>query len=129
MTLQLRGEGEPSDNGQPGDLLIRIHVKPHSVFERLSDGHILCNLDASFTDLALGAELKIPTLEGNEKLRIMSGSQPNTILKLKGKGLPRYGGFGKGDQLVRLNIKVPTQINDTQKALLRQLDKEFKSVF
>ena len=59
----------------------------------------------------------------------MSGSQPNTILKLKGKGLPRYGGFGKGDQLVRLNIKVPTQINDTQKALLRQLDKEFKSVF
>ena len=127
MTLQLRGEGEPFENGQPGDLLIRIHVKPHSVFERLSDGHILYNLDTSFTDLALGAERKVPTLEGDEKLRIIAGSQPNSILKLKGKGLPRYGGFGKGDEVVRLNIKVPTQLNDTQKALLQQLDKEFKS--
>ena len=63
MTLQLRGEGEPSDNGQPGDLLIRIHVKPHSVFERLSDGHILCNLDASFTDLALGVSLRSQLLK------------------------------------------------------------------
>jgi molecular chaperone DnaJ len=128
MTLQLRGEGEPAENGQPGDLLIRIHVKPHSIFERLSDGHILYNLDTSFTDLALGTERRVPTLEGDEKVKIIAGSQPNSILKLKGKGLPRYGGFGKGDEVVRLNIKVPTQLNDTQRALLRQLDKEFKSV-
>jgi len=127
MTLQLRGEGEPAENGQPGDLLIRIHVKPHSIFERLSDGHILYNLDTSFTDLALGTERRVPTLEGDEKVKIIAGSQPNSILKLKGKGLPRYGGFGKGDEVVRLNIKVPTQLNDTQRALLRQLDKEFKS--
>jgi molecular chaperone DnaJ len=127
MALQLRGEGEPAENGQPGDLLIRIHVKPHSIFERLSDGHILYNLDTSFTDLALGTERRVPTLEGDEKVKIIAGSQPNSILKLKGKGLPRYDGFGKGDEVVRLNIKVPTQLNDTQKALLRQLDKEFKS--
>jgi molecular chaperone DnaJ len=127
MTLQLRGEGEPAENGQPGDLLIRIHVKPHSIFERLSEGHILYNLDTSFTDLALGTERRVPTLEGDEKVKIIAGSQPNSILKLKGKGLPRYGGFGKGDEVVRLNIKVPTQLNDTQRALLRQLDKEFKS--
>jgi molecular chaperone DnaJ len=113
MTLQLRGEGEPAENGQPGDLLIRIHVKPHSIFERLSDGHILYNLDTSFTDLALGTERRVPTLEGDEKVKIIAGSQPNSILKLKGKGLPRYGGFGKGDEVVRLNIKVPTQLNDT----------------
>jgi len=127
MTLQLRGEGEPAENGQPGDLLIRIHVKPHSIFERLSDGHILYNLDTSFTDLALGTERRVPTLEGDEKVKILAGSQPNSILKLKGKGLPRYGSLGKGDEVVRLNIKVPTQLNDTQRALLRQLDKEFKS--
>lgn len=127
MTLQLRGEGEPSESGQPGDLLIRIHVKPHPVFERLADGHILYNLDTSFTDLALGTERRVPTLDGDEKLKIIAGSQPNSIVKLKGKGLPRYGGFGKGDEVVRLNIKVPTQLNDTQKELLKQLDREFKS--
>lgn len=127
MTLQLRGEGEPSEGGQAGDLLIRIHVKPHPVFERLADGHILYNLDTSFTDLALGTDRRVPTLDGDEKLKINAGSQPNNVVKLKGKGLPRYGGFGKGDELVRLNIKVPTQLSDTQKELLRQLDREFKS--
>jgi molecular chaperone DnaJ len=126
MTLQLHGEGEPTENGVPGDLLIRTHVRPHPEFQRLEDGHLLTNQNLSFTDLALGTEIRVPTLEGQEKVKISPGTQPNSIVKLKGKGLPRYGGYGRGDELVRINVKVPTKINDAQKALLKELDRELR---
>ena len=122
MTLQLRGEGQPSENGPPGDLLVRIHVKPHPLFERLEDGHILYNLNLKFTDLALGTDIVVPTLDDKEKLGIPAGTQPNTILKIKNKGLPRYGAYGRGDLLARINIKIPTKLNDKQRSLLRELD-------
>ena len=127
MTLQLRGEGEPSENAPAGDLLIRVHVKPHPLFERLEDGHLLYSLNLKFTDLTLGAEVKVPTLDGQEKLKIPQGTQPNTILNIRGKGLPHYGSYGKGDQLVRINVKIPTKLNDRQKLLLKELDKEFQN--
>jgi molecular chaperone DnaJ len=126
MTLQLQGEGEPSENGIAGDLLIRVHVRPHPIFERLEDGHLLYNLNLKFTDLALGTEVKVPTLDGHEKLKIPQGTQPNTILNIRGKGLPHYGNYRKGDQLVRINVKIPTKLNDRQKLLLKELDKEFR---
>lgn len=127
MTLQLQGEGEPSENGIAGDLLIRVHVRPHPIFERLEDGHLLYNLNLKFTDLALGTDVKVPTLDGHEKLKILQGTQPNTILNIRGKGLPHYGNYGKGDQLVRINVKIPTKLNDRQKLLLKELDKEFRN--
>jgi molecular chaperone DnaJ len=127
MTLQLSGEGQPSENGPPGDLMIRIHVKPHPLFERLEDGHLLYNLNLKFTDLALGADVRVPTLDGQEKLRIPQGTQPNTILKIKGKGLPRYGAYGRGDLLARINVKIPTKLDDRQKLLLKELDVAFQN--
>ena len=127
MTLQLSGEGQPSENGPPGDLLVRIHVKPHPLFERLEDGHMLYNLNLKFTDLALGTDVRVPTLDGQEKLRIPQGTQPNTILKIKGKGLPRYGAYGRGDLLARINIKIPTKLDDRQKLLLKELDGAFQN--
>jgi molecular chaperone DnaJ len=127
MTLQLSGEGQPSENGPPGDLLVRIHVKPHPLFERLEDGHMLYNLNLKFTDLALGADVRVPTLDGQEKLRIPQGTQPNTILKIKGKGLPRYGAYGRGDLLTRINVKIPTKLDDRQKLLLKELDGAFQN--
>jgi len=126
MTLQMQGEGEPTENGVPGNLLIRTHVRQHPEFQRLEDGHVITNQNLSFTDLALGTEIKVPTLEGLEKVKISPGTQPNSIIKLKGKGLPRYGGYGRGDELVRINVRVPTKINDTQKALLKELDRELR---
>ncbi|MGI0036527.1 MAG: DnaJ C-terminal domain-containing protein, partial [Nitrososphaera sp.] len=95
-------------------------------FERIDDIHLLYNLDIKFTDLALGRELIVPTLEGSEKLKIQQGTQPNSVLRLKGKGLPRYGGSGRGDQLVRINAKVPTKLSDRQKSILKELAKEFE---
>jgi molecular chaperone DnaJ len=127
MTLQLSGEGQPSENGPPGDLLVRIHVKPHPLFERLEAGHMLYNLDLKFTDLALGTDVRVPTLDGQEKLRIPQGTQPNTILKIKGKGLPRYGAYGRGDLLARINVKIPTKLDDRQKLLLKELDGAFQN--
>jgi molecular chaperone DnaJ len=124
MALQLRGEGEMSDSGVPGDLVVRIRVKPDSKFERLEDGHLLYNLDVKFTDLALGGELRVPTLEGTEKLKIPQGTAANAVLKIKGRGLPRYGSSGRGDQLVRINIKVPGKLSERQKSLLKELDRE-----
>jgi molecular chaperone DnaJ len=107
--------------------LIRIHVQPHPLFERLEDGHILYNLNLKFTDLALGADITVPTLDGKEKLRIPQGTQPNTILKIKNKGLPRYGSYGRGDLLARINIKIPTKLDDKQKSLLKDLDMAFQN--
>ncbi len=128
MTLQLSGEGEPPEQGhgqgQPGDLLVRIHVAPDPQFERLQDGNLLHNLGLKFTDLVLGTEVKVPAVEGTEKLKIPQGTQPNTVMKIKGKGLPRYGSSGRGDLLVRVNVKVPTKLNDRQKWLLKELDRE-----
>ncbi|MEO9321732.1 MAG: molecular chaperone DnaJ [Nitrososphaera sp.] len=127
MALQVRGEGEVSESGIPGDLVVRIHVKPNPVFERIEDGHLLYNLEVKFTDVALGSELKVPTLDGHgEKVKLSPGTQPNTIVRLKGKGLPRYGSFGRGDQLVRVNVKVPTKLSDRQKSLLKELDRELE---
>jgi molecular chaperone DnaJ len=126
MTLQLSGEGEYSDVGSPGDLLIRVHVLPHQLFERLDDGHILHDLTLDYTSLVLGTEVKVPTLQGNEKLKIAPGTSVDTILRLKGKGLPRYGSYGKGDQLVRVHVRIPNILTDKQKWLLKELDKEFQ---
>jgi molecular chaperone DnaJ len=129
MAFQLRGEGEVSEAGIAGDLIVRLHIKPHPTFERLEDGHLLYNLDVKFTDLALGTDLRVPTLEGSEKLKIPDGTPANAILQIKGKGLPRYGSPGRGDLHVRINIKVPTKLTGRQKALLKELDKELNDQY
>jgi molecular chaperone DnaJ len=124
MAFQLRGEGEMSEAGISGDLIVRLHIKPHPKFERLEDGHLLYNLDVKFTDLALGTDIRIPTLEGSEKIKIPQGTPANAILKVKGRGLPRYGSTGRGDLHVRIIVKVPSNLTDRQKALLKELHKE-----
>jgi molecular chaperone DnaJ len=125
MAFQLRGEGEMSEAGISGDLIVRLHIKPHPEFERLEDGHLLYNLNVKFTDLALRTDLRVPTLEGSEKLKIPQGiTSSNAILQIKGKGLPRYGSSGRGDLHVRINVKVPTNLTDRQKALLKELHEE-----
>lgn len=121
MAMQMRGEGEASESGAPGDLVVHIHVKPHPQFERLDDGNLLHNLDVGFSDLALGSEVIVPTLNGSEKLKIPQGTQPDALMRLKGKGLPRYGSSGRGDLLVKLNVRVPTKLSERQKSLLREL--------
>ncbi len=120
----IRGEGESIPNGVSGDLIVRIKVNPHQKFKR--DGaDIFYDQNISMVDAALGKTTIVPTLEGTEKIDIESGSQPNTIIKLKGKGLPRQGSRGRGDQYVRLVVNIPTKLDKHQKKILEELRDAF----
>jgi molecular chaperone DnaJ len=125
-TLRLSGKGEHIQGGVNGDLLVRIHVLPHNLFKVLDEGDLVCNVDVSFIDMILGTEIRVPTLDGSEKLKIPSCTKANSVFKIKGKGLPRYGRFGRGNQYVKVEVQLPDKINDKQKNLLKDLAKEFK---
>ena len=115
----VRGEGESVPDGQNGDLVVRVRVSPHPKFKR--DGSdLFYDLDISMFDAALGNEVDVPTLEKSEKIKIEQGSQPNTILKLKGKGLPRLNSRGKGDQFVRLIVNIPKKLSKEEKNILKE---------
>jgi len=122
---RIQGEGESIQNGMNGDLIVRIRVRPHDKFKR--DGaDIFYDAHVSMIDAALGKTIVVDTLEGNEKLDVEQGSQPNTIVKLKGKGLPRPSGRGRGDEYVRIVIDIPTKIDKHQRKLLEELKDSFK---
>lgn len=124
-TIPLRGEGEPGAKGGPsGDLYVNIRVKPHKIFKR-QNNDISCEVSISFIKAALGGEVDIPTLEGNQKEKVSEGTQPGTVVKLKGKGIPKLRGGGRGDLFVKLNVEIPKKLNDTQRELLHSLAKEF----
>ena len=115
-------EGNEVPGGSNGDLIVRVRVQPHSKFNR--DGKdIFYDHDISMVDAALGCEIVVPTLEGTEKIKVNSGSQPNTIIKLKGKGVSHINSRGKGDQYVRIVVNVPKKLNKHQKNLLDEFKK------
>ena len=115
------GEGESVQDGINGDLVVRIRVQPHSKFKR--DGaDVFYDQQITMIDASLGKTIEVPTLEGTEKINIEHGSQPNTIIKLKGKGLPRLNSRGRGDQYVRLVVNIPKNLTKEQKNLLKQFD-------
>lgn len=118
------GEGELVSDGINGDLIVRIRVLPHSEFKR--DGaDIFYDKQISIIDATLGKNIEVPTLEGIEKINVEEGSQPNTIIKLKGKGLPRINSRSRGDQYVRLVVNIPKKLDKHQKNLLQEFEKTF----
>jgi len=120
----IKGEGESVDNGINGDLVVRIRVKPHEKFKR--DGaDIFYDANISMIDAVLGKTIVVPTLEGTEKLTVEQGTQPNSIIKLKGKGLPHLSGRGRGDQYIRLVVNIPSKLDKHQKKILE----EFRDTF
>lgn len=115
-------EGNEVSNGVNGDLIVRVRVNPHDQFKR--DGKdIFYDHDISMIDATLGCEIIVPTLEGTEKIKVDSGSQPNTIIKLKGKGVSHINSRGKGDQYIRIVVNIPKKINKQQKRLLEDFQK------
>ena len=129
--LRISREGEAGfRNTQAGDLYVVIHVKESDIFER--DGNdVYVTLPVSFSQAALGDEIKIPTLDGEVKLKIPSGTQSGNKFRLKGKGIPYLDGYGIGDEFVVVNVITPKSLNKEQKKLLEKLG-EFdnkKSVF
>ena len=123
--LRLRGEGEMAPNGgEAGDLYVLVHIAQHELFMREGDDlwHVLL---ISYPQAALGAEVSVPTLDGSTTVKIKPGTQAGETIRLKGKGMPRFRGYGKGDLLVRVGISVPEKLTSKQRALLEQLAEEF----
>ena len=118
MQLRLSGEGSGGANGAPpGDLYVLVRIREHEIFVR--DGaDLYCDLPVAFPQLALGVEVEIPVLNGTAKLRIPPGSQPNQILRLKGKGMPHLRQRGHGDACYRLILEVPQKLNSKQREAL-----------
>lgn len=123
--LRLRGEGDMAeDGGEAGDLYVLVHIVPHELFVR--DGEDLHYvLIIGYPQAVLGTEVEVPTLDGPTALKIPAGTQVGTIIKLKGRGIPRFRGYGKGDLLVRIGIFVPEKVNSKQRELLEDLAREF----
>src|SRR6266436_4382908 len=118
--LRSSGNGEAGLRGGPsGDLYVVLHVKPHEIFQRDGDD-LLCEVPVSFIQAALGAEIEVPTLDGKATVKVPAGTQPNTMFRLKGKGVKNIQGYGYGDLHVRINVEVPTHLSAAQKAKLQE---------
>ena len=117
--IALRGQGNDGRNGGPaGDLILQVMVKPHAIFER--DGyHIYCEIPLPVTDAILGAEIEIPTLEGNMKYTIPEGTQPGTRFTVRGKGIPHINSTRRGDLVFVVNVEIPRGLTDAQKEQVR----------
>ncbi|MHB8109232.1 MAG: molecular chaperone DnaJ [Syntrophorhabdaceae bacterium] len=124
--LKLRGEGmQQSGDTIPGDLFVVLQVKEHPLFERAGDD-IIVQVDVGFPLLCLGGDITIPTIEGETTLTIPTGTQQGKVFRLKGLGVNKSNGYGRGDQLVYLNIVIPSDLTDRQKTLVEELASEFK---
>jgi len=123
--LRLQGEGEAGiRGGPPGDLYIFIYVQQHPTFER-DNSDLYCDWKISFPQATLGAKVEVPSIDGKVELKIPAGTQNGIIFRLKGKGMPRLQGRGRGDEYVRIFIDVPTKLTRKQKHLVIELAKEF----
>jgi len=120
VRLRVPGRGLAGDAGAPpGDLYVVIRVAPHERFVRDGDD-VLIDLPISISQAALGTEVEVPTLDGRSRLQVPAGIQSHTVLRLRGKGLPRFQGRGRGDELVRVVIVTPTRLTADERRLLEQ---------
>jgi molecular chaperone DnaJ len=123
-TMRVTGGGEAASHGVPGDLYVRVRVRPHKVFRR-DDKNILMDLDVSFSEVALGGEREIETLDGKIKVKIPAGIDSHEILRLRGKGIPHgHAGSSRGDLLINILVKTPKKISRHARELLESLQKE-----
>lgn len=121
--IRLTGEGEPGPRGaEPGDLYVRVMIRPHKFFERERDD-IWLELPLSFPQSALGTEVEVPTLQGRSKLKIPSGTESGTVLRMRGKGIPHLNSYGAGDQNVKVQVLTP-KLSRKAKKLVKDLEKE-----
>ena len=121
-SIRLSGEGEAGmGGGPPGDLFMRIRIRPHEVFQR-RDGNLLIEVPVSFPTAALGGEIEIPSLGGRLKLKIPKGTQSGKNFRMRGKGVKHLRGGGSGDLICRVNVETPINLTSRQIELLEELD-------
>jgi molecular chaperone DnaJ len=119
--LRIQGEGEAGGRGgPPGDLYVVIYVEEHPFFQRQGN-NIYCQIPIGITQAVLGAEISVPTLEGEEKLRIPEGTQSGTVFRLRNQGIVSLNERGRGDQFVTVNVVIPTKLTKEQRLLFESL--------
>lgn len=125
--LRVSGEGEAGGRGRPpGDLYVVLAVKEHEFFER-REHDLYCHVAISFPQAALGAEISVPTLEGEEeRLRIPAGTQPGMVFRVRNRGITKRGGSARGDLYVTTDIAVPSKLTKEQKEIISRLDETFQ---
>jgi molecular chaperone DnaJ len=120
QSLRLRGEGNAVQGGRAGDLYVRIHLKPHPSFKRDGD-NILFETKISFPKAAIGGELEVPAIDGKARVKIPPGTRAGTVFRLEGKGFPHVEGWGRGDELVKVDVDIPRELNKRERELLQEL--------
>lgn len=119
--LRVAGEGQPGTNGgPPGDLYVFVKVKPHPIFER-QEYDLHCTVPINIAQAALGTEVDLLTFDGLQQVKVPEATQPGSQIRLKNLGIPRLNGSGRGDLLVRIEVRVPTRLTREQRKLLEQL--------
>ncbi|MBK8179431.1 MAG: molecular chaperone DnaJ [Planctomycetes bacterium] len=122
VQLRVTGEGDAGDPGAPrGDLYCVVREVEHKIFQR-SGADVITEIPVAFAQMALGDEVEVPTLRGRAKMTIPSSTQSGKVFRLRGQGLPTMDGGGRGDQLVRVFIEVPTKLSSRQKELLKEFN-------
>jgi molecular chaperone DnaJ len=120
MRIRLAQQGEVGPGGgQPGDLYVEIHERPHDVYSR-KDDDLHCRVTVPMTAAALGTRLTIKTLDAEEVVEVRPGTQPGSTLRLRGKGVPHLRGAGRGDLFVHLDVRTPAKLDAEQEAVLRE---------
>lgn len=120
--IRLTGEGHAGALGaRSGDAYVRVHIRPDPRFVR-EGNDVFSTVDLTMTQASLGATLTIPTLEGDHEIGFEPGTQPGSVVVLRGKGMPVLQGFGRGDQRVLVNVVVPRHLTDEQRCLLEEFD-------
>lgn len=124
--LRLSGMGDASqEGGENGDLYIFIHVKEHDFFVRHGDD-IICEVPITFAKATLGGEVDIPTLNGKKSIKVPAGTQNGKVFRLKGEGINNPRSYEGGDELVKIIIEIPTNLNEAQQELLQKFDESLK---
>jgi molecular chaperone DnaJ len=124
--LRVQGEGEPGPNGGPtGDLYVVLEVKEHAFFERRG-ADLYCTIPISIAQAALGAELQVPGLSGEEKLKIPEGTESGAVFRIRGKGLADPHGGGRGDLYYHVRVLTPSKLTREQRKLIEQLGASLK---
>ncbi|TVR69214.1 MAG: molecular chaperone DnaJ [Sphaerobacteraceae bacterium] len=119
-TLRLSGQGEQMPNGVPGNLFVRIRVRPHEFFKR--DGqNILLDVPANIAQAILGTEIEVPTVDGTVMMDVPAGTQPGQQFRLRGKGVPDVRTGVRGDQIVTMRVVMPTELTSRQRELFEEL--------
>lgn len=122
QTFRLGGQGDCGVNGGPsGDLLVNVNVKSHTLFRR--EGYdIHCEIPVTYAEAVLGAEIIVPTIDGDVKYNISEGTQTGTVFRLKGKGIQKVYKTDRGNQYVKINVEVPKNLTKKQKELLKTFE-------